>query len=235
MDKKEQMKLIAYFIMGDGGVYRNSKKGNARFVMNMLAKHKDYINEFVKLIDFTKVTIKTRKDYNTDGCVRQPQLRIETANHPTFTKFHERIYRDKYKGLDPIYIKQLDWHTLAILYMSDGSLGEYFRPEIGMRNPSYNVTLNLKRLSYGDLELLGKYLTKNLGLFWSINRQKNYYYIRFKTKSFEKLMRGIKPYIHKSFMYKIRTFDSLKEDDEIVCTLSRDRELDRNDQALVTK
>ncbi len=224
MDKKEQNKLISYFIMGDGGVYRQkSKTGkgymNAKFIMNMTDDHLDYINEFKDLIDFTKVSIEKRKDYNTDGYNRKGQYRVWTGNHPRFTSYWERIYTGKYKGLDPIYIKQLDWHALTILYMSDGSLGEYFRPEIGMVKPSYNITLNLKRLSYGDLELLGKYLTKNLGLYWSINRSKNYYYIRIKMKSFQKFMEGVTPFIHDSFKYKIRTFCPSTEGGEIVCTL----------------
>jgi len=236
MDKKEQNKLISYFIMGDGGVYRQrSKTGkgfmNAKFIMNMKQEHIDYIKEFEDLIDFTSVTTKIRKDYNTDNCIRQPQYRTWTGNHPRFTAYWERIYTNKYKGLDPIYIKQLDWHSLAILYMSDGSLGEYLRSEIGMQNKSYSITLNMKRLSYGDLELLGKYLTKNLGLYWSINRQNQYYYLRFKMKSFKKLMEGMEPFIHPSFKYKIRTFNPSIEGDEIVCTSLGNGESGRNDRA----
>lgn len=206
MDKKERMKLLSYFIMGDGGVYRRDN-GNAQFIMNMKSEHEDYMGELINLIDFTTVNKYSRKDYNTDGCIRQPQFRLESRRHPVFTQFWERIYTGKYKGLDPMYIKQLDWHTLAILFQADGSLKKDFRPKNGMVNPSFDITLNLKRLSYGDLEMLGKYLTKNLGVFWTINRQNQYYYIRIKSKSNSVFVKGIAPYIHESFKYKIRTFD----------------------------
>jgi hypothetical protein len=238
MDKKERNKLISYFIMGDGGVYLPSSKSkagsvkvNAKYIMNMLAEHRDYMEEFQNLVDFTKVTIKDRPDYNKDGYKRGPQLRMESNRHPLFTEIRERVYVDSYKGLDPMYIKQIDWHCLAILYQADGALGESFRPEIGMKNPSYSVTLNMKRLSYGDYLLLGKYLTKNLGLYWTLNRQKQYYTLRFKMKSFENLMNGMAPYIHDSFKYKIRTFGPSIEGGDIVCTPQGCGEVGRNDQS----
>ena len=65
-------------------------------------------------------------------------------------KLRERIYTDKYKSLDWHAMKLLDWEAMSFLYMSDGSLQKYFRPEIGMVNPSYKLTLNLKRLCYAD-------------------------------------------------------------------------------------
>ena len=42
MDKKELTKLVSYFIMGDGGAYIIKK--NAKFIMNMRAENKDYID-----------------------------------------------------------------------------------------------------------------------------------------------------------------------------------------------
>lgn len=207
MDKKIKMKLLSYFVMGDGGVYKRSTKGNANFMMNMLAKHEDYMSECQSLIDFTASEINPRTMSNNAGIFRQPQSTLASRVHPKLTDLWERIYTNKYKGLDPIYIKQLDWHSLAILYQADGSIKKSLRPEIGMVNPSYDITLNLKRLSYGDLEMLGKYLTKNLGIFWTINRQNQYYYIRIKSKSNQAFIEGVAPFIHESFKYKIRTFN----------------------------
>lgn len=226
MDKKEQMKRLAFFVMGDGGVYMLGK--NASFIMNMKQENIDYINEFASLVDFTKVRINERKDYNTDGYNRQPQYRVETGRHPIWTKFRERIYTDHYKGLDPIYVKQIDWHDFAILWMSDGSLGEYYRPEIGMKNPSYSMTLNMKRLSYGDLKFLGECINKNLGIHFKINRQNQYYYLRFSMKDFDKIMTNLEPFIHPSFRYKIRTV-SPQRGDEIVRTSQECEEVSRND------
>ena len=41
MDKKQLVKLISYFVMGDGGLYVQDG-GNAKFIMNMKAEHEDY-------------------------------------------------------------------------------------------------------------------------------------------------------------------------------------------------
>lgn len=193
--------------MGDGGVYKRFPNGNANFIMNMKEVHEDYMKECMELIDFTSTRLFSRTMSNNDGIQRKPQLTLTSRVHPTFTQFWERVYTNKYKGLDPMYIKQLDWHALAILFQADGSTKRSFRPEIGMKNPSFDITLNLKRLSYGDLEMLGKYLTKNLGIFWTINRQNQYYYIRIKSKSNERFLTGVAPFIHESFKYKVRTFN----------------------------
>src|SRR5690606_36116496 len=124
-------------------------------------------------------------------------------NHPFFNKIRDRIYTEKYKGVDPHALKLLDYEALSFLYMSDGSLKKDFRPEIGMVNPSYEVTLNLKRLSYGDLYILKKALKDTLDLEWNINKNGKYYYLRLRRKDFWKFMNEISQYITNSFKYKI--------------------------------
>lgn len=203
MDKKQLVKLISYFAMGDGGLYVQDG-GNAKFIMNMKAEHEDYCSWVASVIsEVTGVSIKERKDYNTDGCIRQPQLRVESNRHPFLTTIRDRIYTEKYRGIDPHALKLLDWEALAILYMCDGSFVKDFRPEIGMKNPSYNVTLNLKRLSYGDLFILKKALKETLGLEWNINKQGKYNYLRLRTKDVDNFMNGIRSYLLPSFQYKL--------------------------------
>jgi hypothetical protein len=184
--------------MGDGGVYKNGK--NHYFVMNMIEKNEDYVQvcrEILENITSTRI-YKVQKEGN-----RQPQLRLETRNHPFFNKIRDRIYTEKYKGIDPHALKLLDYEALSFLYMSDGSLKKDFRPEIGMVNPSYEVTLNLKRLSYGDLYILKKALKDKLDLEWNINKNGKYYYLRLRRKDFWKFMNEISQYITNSFKYKI--------------------------------
>jgi hypothetical protein len=218
-DKKELIKLISYLSMADGGLYLPNRKDrtnanvNASFIMNMKAIHMDYALYSKAILDnVTSVRILNKKDYNVDGYSRQPQFRLETNRHPMFTQIRERIYTGKYKGLDPHYLKLLDWETLAILYMSDGcrsKSGEYF-----------NVTLNLKRLSYGDLNQLKDTLKDLLFLEWNINRQNNYYYLRLRRTSEDRMFENIASFILPSFQYKIpesfRTISSNILDDDIV-------------------
>lgn len=218
MDNKQLTKLLSYFIMGDGGVYISNNTTNAKFVMNMKKENKDYI-DWVDSILSTFVGTKQyeRKDYNTDGCVRKEQIRLESSSHPKLTTLRERIYIDSYKGIDPHSLKLLDWEAMAILFMCDGSLVED-KPGGKKRlvNSSWNLTLNMKRLSYGDQLLLKKAIKEILDVEFNINRQNQYYYLRLRSKDVEKFCRGVEPYMKDSFKYKIRMINSVKTDGDIV-------------------
>jgi hypothetical protein len=197
-DKKELVKLVSFMVMGDGGVYKYKK--NAKFIMNMIQKNKDYVLLCRDILE----NITSTKIYSVDkGEGRQPQYRLETKTHPFFTKLRDRIYVGNYKSIDVHALKLLDYEALSFLYMSDGSIYKDFRPNIGMVNPSYKVTLNLKRLSYGDLFILKKALKDKLNLEWNINKNGKYYYLTLRTKDINKFMKGIRPYITDSFKYKL--------------------------------
>ena len=206
-DKKELIKLCSFIIMGDGGVYKHTGNKECCFIMNMKKENSDYI-EYCKNIleNITICKITERIDYNKDGYIRQPQLRLTSSNHPLFTTLHNRIYTDKYKGLDPHIFKLFDWECLAILFMSDGC-SCYKKGYI-------DVSLNMKRLSYGDQLYLKKELKNKFDLEWNINRQNQYYYLRLRNKDIPKFYKGIKPYILPSFKYKI--LDVEPSDKEVV-------------------
>jgi len=218
MDKKQLTKLISYFAMGDGGLYR-VKEGNAQFIMNMKKDNLDYIKWVADtLSNVTGVHMYDRKDYNTDGCTRAPQVRLESNRHPFLTKLRDRIYcEDGHKGLDMHTLKLLDWEAMAILFMSDGSSHEYLRPEIGMKNASVKVTLNMKRLSEAEQLVLKQTIRDNLGVEFNINRQYKYFFLTLRTKDVNTFMDGIEPYVVESFKYKIiRMKSSEKSDGDIV-------------------
>lgn len=208
MDKKELIKLLSYFIMGDGGVY--VIKQNAKFIMNMKAEHKDYIDWVANtLSEITNTKQYIRQDYNADGYNRQAQIRLESNCHPLLTTLRDRIYTDGYKGIDPHALKLLDWEAMAILYMCDGCLHEEKPNENkGLKNSSWNLTLNMKRLSYGDQLLLKQSIRDKLGVEFNINRQGKYYYMRLRSKDIEKFCVSVLPYMKDSFSYKIRMLDS---------------------------
>lgn len=233
MDNKQLTKLLSYFIMADGGVYLRSENCNAYFVMNMLAKNKDYIDWVDETLkEFVGTRQTERKDYNTDGCNRQPQIRLESKTHPKLTTLHSRIYTGKYKGVDPHALKLLDWEAMAILYMCDGSLVED-KPNAkkGLVNSSWNLTLNMKRLSYGDQLLLKKAFKEVLGVEFNINRQNKYYYLRLRSKDVVKFCKGVEPHMKESFKYKIRVIDPSFEGGDTVCSTQRCVETGRNDQS----
>lgn len=205
MDNKQLTKLLSYFIMGDGGVYQYDLK-NAYFVMNMKTENKDYIDWVEETLNSFVGTTKTdRKDYNSDGCNRKDQIRLQSKQHPKLTILRERIYTDSYKGIDPHALKLLDWEAMAILYMCDGSLVEEKpNPKKQLVNSSWNLTLSMKRLSYGDQLLLKKAIKEKLDVEFNINRQGKYYYLRLRSKDVAKFCKGVEPFIKDSFKYKIR-------------------------------
>ena len=216
INKQQLMKLVSYFILGDGGVYRQSEKGNAQFIMNMKQENADYIYWVKEVLEnITTVKVVERILDNKDGCKRKPQYRLDTRCHPYFNAIRDRIYIDSYKGLDPHTLKLLDAEALAILYMCDGSLKTY--KSVGSINWSYDVTLNLKRLSYGDQLLLKKTLKELLDLEWNINRNNQYYYLRLRSKDINKFMELVTPYIKPSFKYKL-VCTAPEKGDDIVCS-----------------
>lgn len=202
LNKKELVKLLSYMAMGDGGLYIAERCTNASFAMNMKSENIDYI-EFCRdvLEQVTSCSITERK---VEGN-RKPQVRLQSRTHPLLTSIRDRIYTDTYKGIDPHALKLLDAQALAILYMCDGSL--VVTPPGGSRgsiSPEYTITLNMKRLSYGDQFILKKALKDLLDLEWNINRQNQYYYLRLRTKDVEKFMEMVAPYVFPSFQYKIK-------------------------------
>lgn len=202
LNKKELVKLVSYMAMGDGGIYLGERSVNASFAMNMKEENLDYILFCKEVLEqFVGCSLNNRI---VEGN-RKPQLRLQSKSHPLLTQIRERIYTDSYKGIDPHALKLLDAEALAILYMCDGSfVTEQPNTKKGLVNPSYNVTLNMKRLSYGDQFILKKALKEKLDLEFNINRQNQYYYLRLRSKEVDKFMEMIAPYVFESFQYKLK-------------------------------
>ena len=230
-NKKELVKLISFMSMADGGLYYGPKNNNARFIMNMRETNRDYIEWCAAVLsEITSCRIGDRKDYNTDGCTRSAQLRLESRSHPFFTSLHNRIYTDKYKGLDPHALKLMDAEALAILYMCDGGLFiDKPNPKKGLINNSYNVKLHMKRLSYGDQLLLKDCLRDKLGLEWNINRAGKYYELRLRSRDVARFMELVTPHVLPSFEYKLVRLTP-ETGGDIVCSTGEPVEVAGNEQ-----
>jgi len=234
-DPKELMKRVSFMVMGDGGVYRGGKEHY--FAMNMLKKNIDYV-EYCRntLSEITNATVYERTIRpETDGFLRQDQVRLQTSSHPYFSRIRERVYVDSYKGLDPHAMKLLDPEALAILYMCDGSCYTKKAGVSRLVNNSYSVSLNMKRLSYGDQLFLKRALRDKLGLEWNVNKHGSYWYLRLRTKDIPAFSAMIEPFIFDSFRYKLPWLRSSPEDREIVCSVQECAEVDGNDQPLLAR
>ena len=202
---KNLMKKLSFMTMGDGGVYLYSSN-NFYFVMNMVKKNEDYIKLCESVL--SEITVTKIKEIDK-GPHRQVQLRLETKPHPFFRSLRERIYTDNYKSLDWHAMKALDWEAMSFLYMSGGSLTKNYRPSIGMINPSYALTLNLKRLCYADQLEFKRVIKEKLDVEFNVCKNTNsktgitYYYLKLRTKDVLKFIMHITPFITDSFKYKV--------------------------------
>lgn len=213
-DKKQLMKLISFMVMGDGSVYRSRGAGNCIFSMSMVEKHRDFL-EYCKSVIENVTSCKMIEESRVSP--RQNQIKIYTPVHPYFNTLRDRIYYDNYKSIDPHALELLDYESLAILYMCDGCLGKFINKDSRV---TYTTTINLCRLSYGDMLLLKKGIKDKLDLEFNIVKTNTKYLtLRLRMKDFDKFMNGIEPFIFESFRYKlyIRTIDpSLEEGGDIV-------------------
>ena len=229
MNKKELTKLISYMSTFDGGLYRSSK-GNARYIMNMRKENLDYCEWVCSTIqNVTGCTIKDRKDYNTDGYNRSPQVRVESQNHPFLTKLQERIYIQNHKVIDLHMLKLLDAEALAIIFMADGGTALDSR----FKNPHCSINLHTKGFSEADNLALSKAIYDKLGIRTTVSKHYQYFFLRIKTADHKLFVTTILPYLLPSFFYKFeRIAPALnKLDDEIVWTEWEHSEIDRDDQS----
>jgi len=195
-DKRKLMKYITAFAMGDAGVYRSGK--HHRMVSNSICK--EYVEWKASILEnLTKVNIHTAKERRTDYN-RKPLYVLTTRTHPTYDKIRERLYTGSYKGIDPHYLKHLDFEVLAILFMDDGSCYTDKRCDATPR-----VSINCKRLSYGDQLLLKQAIKSVLGLEFNVNRHGKYWYLSLRTKDYTTFCTGVSPYILECFKYKLHT------------------------------
>ena len=211
-DKKELVKIISFLVMGDGSVHKNGGSKNCVFSMSMTEEHIDFITFVKEVLD--NITSSRIMFYEREK-PRKNMYKVQSLSHPFFNDIRDRIYVESYKSIDPHALKLMDWQCLAFLYMCDGCLGKNASKE------SFTTTLNLCRLSYGDMLLLKKTLKEKFDLEWNVVKtNQKYYTLRLRMKDFDKFMYGISPYMFESFKYKLylRTTSPSIEGDDIVCT-----------------
>jgi hypothetical protein len=198
---KDLNKRLYAYAMFDGHIMFPGDSVNGCLVVNMIEKNEDYINKVIECLEDVPVGFKKSLPaiYTKDGFDRQQQIRLQSHNHPIFTKIHERMYMNGHKVVDPHMLTFMDAEFLAIAFMADGSRYQDKRWENS--KPSYRLHLN--NLSYGDLMLIKESLKDVFGL--EINtRKKGAKFDLAVPNSFSGLFEEIiSPFILPSFQYKI--------------------------------
>jgi hypothetical protein len=197
---KDQSKRLYYFSTFDGGLYVTGKCTNAKFIMNMREENRDYVEKVQQTLEDAGIGTRLydRKDYNTDGYTRKPQLRLESKTHPKLTTIWERVYIDGHKVIDPHMLTMLDEEALSIIFMADG--GRYVDPRCNA-TPAYS--LHTKGFSYGDNFLLKKALKEKLDLEFNVHRHSKYWFLTLRSKDSEKFEQLVGPHVLSSFDYKL--------------------------------
>lgn len=192
MTKKDLMKYISAFVMGDAGVYYSGN--NCRLVTNSVEE--EYINWKQDILsNLTAVNKHSTVDKRGD---RKELFVLTTRTHPIYTTVRKRVYVDQYRSIDPHYLTLLDWETLAILFMDDGSCSVDNRC-----NATPQVRLNTKRLSYADSWLLKKGIKDRLGIEFNIQRHYDRYFLALRTKDYEQFSNECYKYVLPCFNYKL--------------------------------
>ena len=200
MTKDLNKRLYAY-AMFDGCLQFMGNSTNACLIINMLQDNVDYIDKVIQTLEEVPVGYSKTLPaiYVKDGFNRKQQVRLQSKNHPIFTKIHSRIYMDGHKVIDPHMLTMMDEEMLAIAFMADGS--RYVDKRWPNATPSYRLHLN--SLCYGDLMLLKASLKKTFGLESNARKKGSRYDLAipsFHSEFFEGI---VKDHILPSFQYKV--------------------------------
>ena len=200
MSKDLNKRLYAYS-MFDGYLGHFGNAENASLVVNMLEKHKDYIEKVIQTLEEVPVgyRLTAPEIYTADGFSRQQQLRLQSKSHPILTKIRNRIYIDGHKVVDPHMLTMMDEEMLAIAFMADGS--RVVDKRWLNSKPVYRLHFN--NLSYGDLMLIKGSLKKTFGLEINIHKKGNKYDLAVPTAYYQLFEEIVKDFILPSFQYKL--------------------------------
>lgn len=180
-----QKSLIIGTILGDGYLRTVKGRKNAFLEVNHSSKSKDYVDwkyEVLKNLVISKPKIRS-------GNKGRVAYRFFTRQHPFFTEVQNLYYCGNEKiipqniNIDPV--------ILAVWYMDDGS-----------RCRNRDVYLNTQQFDLKSQYRLLNQLEK-IGLKGSLNKDKQYYRIRFYKSSIPKLFQLIETHIIPSMRYKI--------------------------------
>jgi hypothetical protein len=205
MNDKELTKYIVAFTYGDGSIGYHGK--NCRFGATCIIDNMDYILWRKSILEnLTPVLVyENSKDLPNHKRI----FKTNSRTHPTYTKIQNRMYHDGRKTIDPHYLKLMDWETLAIFYMDDGSLRNV--TQTYKENTYSNKYPNIASMSFNYAEnlMLRNCFKDILGIEFNIHKHSTRengeinYMLCLGGSSRERFYKGIGKYILPSFRYKL--------------------------------
>ncbi len=179
-----QKSIIIGTLLGDGYVRKIQGRKDAFLEINHSLKQKEYVDwKYRHLKNIVRTEPKPRS-----GNGKRMAYRFFSRQMPELTRFMELFYENKKKVIPDI---TLDPIMLTVWFMDDGS-----------RCRESDVYLNTQQFS---IENQGKLirLLGDFGLQAKLNKDKEYYRIRFLKTSIKRLQEIIAPHLIPSMKYKI--------------------------------
>ena len=181
---QEQKSIIIGSLLGDEYLRIIAGRKDAFLEINHSISEKDYVDwKYQKLKNLVKSPPKARK-----GKGKRIAYRFFTKQHPEITKLYQKFYQDGKKIVPELQLVPL---MIAVWFMDDGS------------KCGKDYYLNCQRFDRLSQKRLMEMLRKQYGILVSLNRDKEYYRIRIRRESQEKLKRLIEKYLIPSMKYKL--------------------------------
>ena len=194
MDKKYLVKMMSFLVMGDGNLTMHKGCVNASFHISQTKEASELICLSANLLDELKIGYKIT-EYKIKGS-DTTYCRLASKVHPFLTKLYHRIYMDGRRTLDPHAFKQLDWESLAILYMSDGNIQ-------WSSSGTPTAMINLCRLSYAEFMWFRSQVKEALGIVGNVYKCGKYFRFGFRVKESKVFFSHIRPYMLEQYRYKL--------------------------------
>jgi len=180
-----QKEILVGSLLGDGTLRKQGTRTNALFEVNHSYQRKEYVDwKYENFQMYVKTPPKSRK-----GNGNRIAYRFTTRSLPIFTEYYYKFYSAGKKFIAP-NIKLSDL-ILSVWFMDDGAKS---------RNSFY---LNTQQFSVEDQMFLVNRLKRDLQIESSLNKDKQYFRIRIKTESANKLRKIISAYLLPCFIYKL--------------------------------
>ena len=194
VDMQYMTRMVFAMALGDGYLGVNGGTSAAMRIAHT-EKHKNYVYWKANILrKLTNVTI-----YYRHAEPSKPHYALQTLTHPLYTTIYQKMYPLGVKTLNPDLLKLLDWPSLVIWFMDDGSL-------CSNGVSSYACKWHTENFSYGDNMVLSNTLSR-FDLTANVRERKqngkSYWYLRLPVKSIQTLIDGISPFVLDSYKYKL--------------------------------
>jgi len=192
----EQKEALVGILLGDGYLFRYSLKGDTRlqieqsypekeeYLFSIFDLYKPLVTNYPKII-VRKADSRTGKIYKS--------IAFKTATFKCLNKYHDLFYQNRKKIVPNNIHELLTARSLAYWIMDDGG-----------KSYSHQTILHTRAFDKKEVILLQNALEKNFELKTRIEEKtENQWVIYIPIRQKVPLIKIVKPYMHKSMLYKI--------------------------------